>query len=88
VPGVPGEVIVVDPPRGGLAREVVERMALRAPTRIVYVSCDPPTLGRDLRRLQDGGYHVTDCVALDLFPNTFHVETVACLDRAEACARR
>jgi 23S rRNA (uracil1939-C5)-methyltransferase len=54
--------------------------ALRAP-RVVYISCDVPTLARDVRSLAAGGYQVRQLTAFDLFPNTAHVETVAVLDR-------
>jgi 23S rRNA (uracil1939-C5)-methyltransferase len=73
--------VVVDPPRTGMSREAGERLArLRAP-RIVYVSCDPPTLARDARRLLDAGYRLTSLRAFDLFPNTPHVESLAVFDR-------
>lgn len=77
------EVIVVDPPRVGLDRAVIDGLARRGPKCLVYVSCDPPTLARDVSRLQRHGYRVAGGVALDLFPNTFHVETVVRLERAE-----
>jgi tRNA/tmRNA/rRNA uracil-C5-methylase (TrmA/RlmC/RlmD family) len=74
--GTPATVIV-DPPRTGLSKEAGDRLArLRAP-RIVYVSCDPPTLARDARRLVDGGYRLDSLQAFDLFPNTPHVEGLA-----------
>ena len=82
VPGrVPG-VVVVDPPRTGLSSEVVDGlMAWRAP-RIVYVSCDAPTLARDAARCLAAGYTLTSLNALDMFPNTPHVECVAVFNRA------
>jgi tRNA/tmRNA/rRNA uracil-C5-methylase (TrmA/RlmC/RlmD family) len=69
--------IVVDPPRTGMSKEAVEGVLRAAPARIVYVSCDPPTLARDARRLRDGGYTLGGMRAFDLFPNTAHVETLA-----------
>ncbi|MBN2370478.1 MAG: class I SAM-dependent RNA methyltransferase [Vicinamibacteria bacterium] len=75
------ETVVVDPPRGGLQRELVERFGERRPALIVYVSCDPPALARDLVRLQRVGYSLRSIDAFDLFPGTFHFETVACLTR-------
>jgi tRNA/tmRNA/rRNA uracil-C5-methylase (TrmA/RlmC/RlmD family) len=69
--------IVVDPPRTGMSKEAVEGVLRAAPARIVYVSCDPPTLARDARRLLDGGYTLGGMRAFDLFPNTAHVETLA-----------
>ncbi|MBO4211572.1 MAG: 23S rRNA (uracil(1939)-C(5))-methyltransferase RlmD, partial [Oscillospiraceae bacterium] len=75
------DVIVVDPPRKGLAPEVIEAMAVMAPRRIVYVSCDPATLARDVKLLCEQGYRLTHAEAFDLFPRTFHVETVVQLVR-------
>ena len=75
------DVIVVDPPRKGLAPQVIDTMVTMAPERIVYVSCDPATLARDLRRLSERGYSLSRAEAFDLFPRTFHVETVVLLTR-------
>jgi 23S rRNA (uracil1939-C5)-methyltransferase len=73
---VAGERIVLDPPRAGLEREVVDLVADRRPEAVVYVSCDPPTLGRDLVRFASRGYRPDIVHLLDLFPDTFHLETV------------
>jgi 23S rRNA (uracil1939-C5)-methyltransferase len=70
------ERIVLDPPRTGAGPEVVALVADRAPSSIVYVSCDPPTLGRDLAALAARGYRPEAVHLFDLFPDTFHVETV------------
>ncbi|MBQ6115789.1 MAG: 23S rRNA (uracil(1939)-C(5))-methyltransferase RlmD, partial [Oscillospiraceae bacterium] len=75
------DVICVDPPRKGLAPEVVEAAASMQPRRIVYVSCDPATLGRDVKRFAALGYTVRRAVAVDLFPRTRHVETVCVLSK-------
>lgn len=75
------DVIVVDPPRKGLAPEVIDAMVMMAPARIVYVSCDPATLARDVKLLSQRGYSLTHAEAFDLFPRTFHVETVVQLVR-------
>jgi len=75
------ERVVLDPPRTGLGKGVVQAIALREPAAIVYVSCDPPTLGRDLALFAAAGYRAQRIAALDLFPNTFHIETVAQLAR-------
>jgi 23S rRNA (uracil1939-C5)-methyltransferase len=75
------DVIVVDPPRKGLAPEAAEAMVNMAPERIVYVSCDPATLARDVKLLTARGYALTHAEAYDLFPRTFHVETVVQLVR-------
>jgi 23S rRNA (uracil1939-C5)-methyltransferase len=72
----PGETIVLDPPRTGVPPEVVTLLASRAPSAIVYVSCDPATLGRDLARLAGHGYKPDVVQLFDLFPDTFHLETV------------
>jgi 23S rRNA (uracil1939-C5)-methyltransferase len=73
--------VIVDPPRTGLSRAVVDALAARGGARIVYVSCDPPTLARDARVLLDGNYRLTSVRAFDLFPNTPHVETLAVFER-------
>ncbi|MDE6259543.1 MAG: 23S rRNA (uracil(1939)-C(5))-methyltransferase RlmD [Oscillospiraceae bacterium] len=77
--GVRPDVVVVDPPRKGLASEVVDTVAKMAPDRVVYVSCDPATLARDVKRFGALGYVPTRAEAVDLFPRTAHVETVALL---------
>ena len=75
------DVICVDPPRKGLAPEVIDAMARMGPQRIVYVSCDPATLGRDVKLLAQKGYRLIRATAVDLFPGTAHVETVVLLSR-------
>ena len=75
------EVICVDPPRKGLAPEVIDAMVRMNPERIVYVSCDPATLGRDVKLLETQGYRATRAAAVDLFPGTAHIETVVRLER-------
>jgi 23S rRNA (uracil1939-C5)-methyltransferase len=75
------EAVIVDPPRGGLSRGLVEHLHERRPSLIVYVSCDPPALARDIVRFERAGYELRSVDALDLFPGTFHFETVACLAR-------
>ena len=79
--GVRPQVICVDPPRKGLAPEVPEILASMAPDRIVYVSCDPATLARDVKRFGELGYPAVKAQAVDLFPRTAHVETVVLLGR-------
>lgn len=76
------DLIVLDPPRTGLGAEITRLLAEIAAPRIVYVSCDPATLARDLRALVDGGYAIESLTLADLFPQTFHLETVAELRRA------
>jgi 23S rRNA (uracil1939-C5)-methyltransferase len=74
-------VAVLDPPRIGMAPGAADRLARLGPSRIVYVSCNPATLARDLALLCAGGYSLGRVVALDMFPQTAHVEAVALLDR-------
>ncbi|MBQ1410864.1 MAG: 23S rRNA (uracil(1939)-C(5))-methyltransferase RlmD [Oscillospiraceae bacterium] len=81
--GARPDVIVVDPPRKGLAPEVIETMVTMAPERIVYVSCDPATLARDVKLFSERGYSLTRAEAFDLFPRTFHVETVVLMSRVK-----
>jgi 23S rRNA (uracil1939-C5)-methyltransferase len=71
-----GETVVLDPPRTGAGLDVVEVVAARRPRAILYVSCDPPTLGRDLAHFQRLGYRADRLRAFDMFPDTFHLETV------------
>ena len=75
------DVICVDPPRKGLAPEVIDAMVRMGPQRIVYVSCDPATLGRDVKLLEQRGYKARRAAAVDLFPGTAHVETVVLLSK-------
>ena len=79
--GVHPRVICVDPPRKGLSPEVPGILAGMEPDRIVYVSCDPATLARDVKRLGELGYRAVQAQAVDLFPRTAHVETVVLLMR-------
>jgi 23S rRNA (uracil1939-C5)-methyltransferase len=72
----PGERVVIDPPRTGLEAGVVGLVAGRRPEAVVYVSCDPPTLGRDLARFAAHGFRPDAVQLFDLFPDTFHLETV------------
>lgn len=76
------DVAVVDPPRAGLERGAAEALLELAPPRMVYLSCDPATLARDLSRLQPR-YRLTALELFDLFPQTFHIETLARLERAD-----
>ena len=82
--GLHAHVVVVDPPRKGLAEEVPGVVASLGPERVVYVSCDPATLARDVKRFAAQGYVPQTALAVDLFPRTPHVETVALLRRADS----
>ena len=79
--GVRPDVICVDPPRKGLGPEVPAILAGLGPARIVYVSCDPATLARDVKRLGELGYRAVKAQGVDLFPRTAHVETVVLLSK-------
>jgi len=79
--GLRPDVVVVDPPRKGLAVEVIEAVARMAPARVVYVSCDPATLARDAGRFAAAGFAARRVEAVDLFPRTKHVETIVLLQR-------
>jgi tRNA/tmRNA/rRNA uracil-C5-methylase (TrmA/RlmC/RlmD family) len=76
-----GSIVVLDPPRHGLAKGVVEAIVRRAPRRVVYVSCDAATFSRDLKDFLRSGFALSDLRVFDLFPMTEHVELVALLDR-------
>jgi 23S rRNA (uracil1939-C5)-methyltransferase len=73
---LPADVIIVNPPRSGLSEEVTARLRVGAPARLVYVSCDPATLARDLKRLGLGAERILEVHAFDMFPQTSHVETL------------
>ncbi|HVA16289.1 MAG TPA: 23S rRNA (uracil(1939)-C(5))-methyltransferase RlmD [Candidatus Dormibacteraeota bacterium] len=75
------DVIVADPPRGGIELPALDKMLAIAPRRIVYVSCDPSTLARDLAHLTAKTYHLVDVYLFDMFPQTYHIEVVARLER-------
>jgi 23S rRNA (uracil1939-C5)-methyltransferase len=77
----PVDLVVVDPPRPGLTRTVLHGLDRLRPARITYVSCNPTTLARDLKHLLAHGYRLTSVTAIDLFPQTFHIETIAKLRR-------
>ena len=81
--GLRPDVICVDPPRKGLAPEVVRAAAQMAPRRIVYVSCDPATLARDVKLFAAEGYGAVCAAAVDMFPGTANVEAVVALERRE-----
>jgi 23S rRNA (uracil1939-C5)-methyltransferase len=71
------DFVVADPPRTGLGKRVVARLLQLRPARVHLVSCDPATLARDLAQMTaDGAYRVEELVLLDLFPQTFHMETL------------
>lgn len=79
--GGPWDLVVLDPPRQGCSRRVLEAMSGMAVPRVIYVSCDPSTLARDLGILVRAGYRCLSIQPVDLFPQTFHLEAVAVLER-------
>ena len=79
--GIHADVVVVDPPRKGLNADTIEALHRFAPRRIVYVSCDPATLARDVALLKERGYRLKNAQAADLFPRCAHVESVVTLTR-------
>ena len=81
-------VIVVDPPRKGVSADVIEAIGTMAPQRVVYVSCDPATLARDLKLLTAAGYTLQTAEAFDLFPRCAHVETVVLLSKGEVDSKK
>ena len=81
--GVSADVIIVDPPRKGCAPELLDAIGIVSPDRLVYVSCDPATLARDLSILRAKGYTLVSWQPVDMFPQTVHVETVCLMSRVE-----
>lgn len=75
------DVVILDPPRAGAARELLDTVLSLAPSRLVYISCNPATLARDLAYLTERGYTAGHVTPVDLFPRTGHVESVVCLSR-------
>ena len=75
--GVVADVLVVDPPRKGCDEKLLQTIINMKPKKVVYVSCNPATLARDLRILEDGGYQTVEVQPVDMFPQTMHVECVA-----------
>jgi 23S rRNA (uracil1939-C5)-methyltransferase len=79
--GVNPQIVIIDPPRKGVDRDALKCVAKLNPERIIYVSCNPATLARDLKILHESGYQTKSIRPVDLFPQTFHVESVSVLDR-------
>ena len=82
--GIRPDVIVVDPPRKGIDQATIDAIGAMAPERVVYVSCDPATLARDVKLLGEQGYQLKRYKVFDLFPRTFHVETVCLLSKLKS----
>lgn len=81
--GIKADVIVVDPPRKGCEESVLETIVKMSPSKVVYVSCNPSTLARDLKYLDEKGYKTVEVQPVDMFPHTMHVENVARLERKD-----
>ena len=79
--GMHPDVVCVDPPRKGLSAEVIAAVAQMQPQRVVYVSCDPATLARDVKLFAQTGYRAVRAAAVDMFPGTANVETVVLLSK-------
>ena len=86
--GICPDVVVVDPPRKGLNADTIEALHRMQPRRIVYVSCDPATLARDVALLKEKGYVLKNAMAADLFPRCAHVETVVLLSKGEIDSKK
>ena len=77
------DVVIVDPPRAGLDKEVLDALVRLAPKTLAYVSCDPSTLARDAGRLIMGGYRLMEVAPFDLFPQTYHIESISIFERGD-----
>jgi 23S rRNA (uracil1939-C5)-methyltransferase len=71
------DAVIIDPPRAGLSRAALDLLVEAGPERMVYVSCDPATMARDAKRLSAAGYKLIRVIPIDLFPQTFHIETIS-----------
>lgn len=76
---IKGDLIILDPPRVGCMKEVLEAIASKKINKIIYVSCEPSTLARDIKYLRDRGYELIEIQPIDMFPQTYHIENVALL---------
>jgi 23S rRNA (uracil1939-C5)-methyltransferase len=74
-------LVLLDPPRAGCDKAIIQHLLTLAPSRMVYVSCDPATLARDAKRLASGGYRLISAQPVDMFPQTYHIETVAVFEK-------
>ncbi|SCG83822.1 putative RNA methyltransferase [Proteiniborus sp. DW1] len=81
--GIKADVVVVDPPRKGCEPKVIETITKMKPEKVIYISCNPSTLARDLKMLSENGFKVLECQPVDMFPHTVHVECVVLMSRVE-----
>jgi 23S rRNA (uracil1939-C5)-methyltransferase len=79
---IAADIILLDPPRAGLARDVLDSVVAMEPDVIAYISCDPATLARDAQRLGKGGYFLQESTPYDMFPQTYHIESLNIFQRA------
>ena len=86
--GIKADVVVVDPPRKGCDKKLLDAITNIDAKRIVYVSCDPSTLARDLAILEENGYKTVEIQPVDMFPHTAHVETVVLLSKGEVDSKK
>ena len=86
--GIHPDIITVDPPRKGLSLDAIEAIAKMSPKRLVYISCDPATLARDVALLKERGFEVRKALCADLFPRCSHVETVVLLSKGEVDSKK
>ena len=77
------DVVILDPPRKGSDEKTLSAIVSAQPKRIVYVSCNPATLARDLKFLKENGYETKKVTAVDMFPHTAHVESVVLMSKIE-----
>ena len=75
------DIVLVDPPRAGLERGALDGILRLNPRTVAYVSCDPSTLARDAGRLINGGYRLVDVTPFDLFPQTYHIESISIFEK-------
>jgi 23S rRNA (uracil1939-C5)-methyltransferase len=71
------DAVILDPPRAGISNEAMDELTRLSPDRIIYVSCDPATLARDGKKLSSAGYQLDTITPIDMFPQTYHIETVS-----------
>ena len=83
----PFDLVVLDPPREGARRKVVDAVVARSPRKVAYVACDPAALARDVAIFAEHGYRLRSLRAFDLFPMTHHVEAVALLEKTDSDLR-
>ena len=74
-------MVILDPPRAGLDKTVIDALLALKPKTLAYVSCDPSTLARDAARLIAGGYQLKQVTPFDLFPQTYHIESISLFTR-------